>query len=203
MGQFGGEGRVPCGPGGCTRPPPNQGRVAALPFGLHVWFSAAPAALGAVEKLPLTSNLPLIKPRRPAGPRGSCHPPWGQRDTPAMGTARRPAARGCLTPVRSPVSPRVPSSGGTATHGGWGCWHPVCVPAAVAGPLPSRCPPGRGCPAEALAGDAGGAGLVPGAAGDPADPALGQRDGLQQGEEPWDGPHITLAGGAGARSPRC
>lgn len=57
---------VPC-PGGAGTPPPSQGRAAALPFGIHVWFSAAPPAwppFAAVEKLPLTSNLPLIKPRR-------------------------------------------------------------------------------------------------------------------------------------------
>lgn len=152
MGQFGGEGWVPCGPGGCTRPPPNQGRVAALPFGLHVWFSAAPAALSAVEKLPLTSNLPLIKPRRPARPRGSCHPPWGQRDTPGHGDSVTPRCPGMLDPIQSPASPCVPSSGGTATHGGSGCWDPVCVPVVVAGPLPSRCPPRQRMPSRSSRG---------------------------------------------------
>uniref|UniRef100_A0A8B9Q0W8 3',5'-cyclic-AMP phosphodiesterase n=1 Tax=Apteryx owenii TaxID=8824 RepID=A0A8B9Q0W8_APTOW len=44
---------------------PGRGKPAALPLGIHVGFSPAPsrpAALPAVESLPLTSNLPLIKP---------------------------------------------------------------------------------------------------------------------------------------------
>lgn len=42
--------------------------------------------------------------------------------------------------------------------------------------------PFRGALPEAGDGDPGGAGLVSGPAGDPADETLGQRDGIQQGE---------------------
>ncbi|NWY18458.1 PDE4C phosphodiesterase, partial [Aphelocoma coerulescens] len=96
-------------------PPPSQGRAAALPFGIHVWFSAAPPArppFAAVEKLRLTSNLPLIKARRRAGPRGSpaapgagCHP-TGQRGTPPPGFGVAPAA---LCRVAAPLAGPLPS----------------------------------------------------------------------------------------------
>ncbi|NXL68244.1 PDE4D phosphodiesterase, partial [Chordeiles acutipennis] len=77
------------GPGGVQQsPPPSHGRAAALPFGIHIWFSAAPAArlpfgvaAAAVERLRLTSNLPLIKtpaasgvPWEPGCPGAGCHP---------------------------------------------------------------------------------------------------------------------------------
>lgn len=126
-----------------------------------------------------------------------------------------PAAQGCLTlapgPGQSPASPRAPGCPargamraaklvspqalcGTATCRGSGHrgWDPACAPApgrhaigrSLAKPAGA---PHRGCPPEALAGDSGGAGLVPGPAGDAADQALGQRDGFQQGKGPRHG----------------
>ncbi|NWR60600.1 PDE4B phosphodiesterase, partial [Bucorvus abyssinicus] len=96
------------GPWGLQQSPLGWGRAAALPFGIHVWFSAAPPAWPpfAVERLPLTSNLPLIKPRRRAGPRGSLA---------ALGLA-------------------IPPQGQHGTPPGTPCW--VAVPSA--GPLPSQ-----------------------------------------------------------------
>ncbi|NXS59645.1 PDE4D phosphodiesterase, partial [Brachypteracias leptosomus] len=98
--------------GGAARPSPSRGRAAALPFGIHAWFSAAPPALLpavlVVERLRLTSNLPLIKARlaseAPREPRGCRHP---------TGTAWHPTS-GC--------------------HGR----DPACAPVPPAGPLPSR-----------------------------------------------------------------
>ncbi|NXY23648.1 PDE4D phosphodiesterase, partial [Atrichornis clamosus] len=68
----------------------------------------------AVEKLPLTSNLPLIKPRRRAGPRGSPpapgagRHPTGQRGTPRAGAAT-PRGRSPLCWVAAPLAGPLPS----------------------------------------------------------------------------------------------
>lgn len=123
----------PAVPRGVQQPLPSRGRAAALPFGIHVWFSAAPPArppFAAVEKLRLTSNLPLIKARRRAGPRGSpaapgagCHP-TGQRGTPRAGAATpwgqrhgaEPRCPGMLDPDPCvPPCPPPPYSGGGVT----------------------------------------------------------------------------------------
>ncbi|NWS09759.1 PDE4D phosphodiesterase, partial [Pachyramphus minor] len=113
----------PAGVGGGSAPS-RQGRAAALPFGIHVWFSAAPPAwppFAAVEKLPLTSNLPLIKPGGERGPAGARLPP---------GLAVTPRDTGCEPPRR-----RAPGVGVAQP--------PLCrVVAPLAGPLPSwRVPP--------------------------------------------------------------
>lgn len=129
---------------------------------------------------PLTSALPLIKPRAvrgaPRDPRAECHlgARRGDSGTPcrARGTAQLAAA-----PLRSPV-PSRPRGDLSIPRWGRSGRAPPRVPA------PGRdavLPRSRGCSAEAVAGDPGGAGLVPGAAGDAADAALGGRDGLQQG----------------------
>lgn len=143
---------------------------------------------------PLTSALPLIKPRAvrgaPRDPRAECHlgARRGDSGTPcrARGTAQLAAA-----PLRSPV-PSRPRGDMSIPRWGRSGRAPPRVPA------PGRdavLPRSRGCSAEAVAGDPGGAGLVPGAAGDAADAALGGRDGLQQGGDRRPG-DAHPAGGA-------
>ncbi|NWU86000.1 PDE4C phosphodiesterase, partial [Onychorhynchus coronatus] len=86
-----------CAPGATV--PSRQSRAVALPFGIHVWFLAAPPAwppFAAVEKLPLTSNLPLIKPGGERGPAGAWLPPglavtpWDTVAPPGFGDAQAP-----------------------------------------------------------------------------------------------------------------
>ncbi|NWY97645.1 PDE4D phosphodiesterase, partial [Loxia curvirostra] len=108
---------VSCRALGVQPPPPSQGRAAALPFGIHVWFSAAPPAwppFAAVEKLPLTSNLPLIKARRHARPPvplatllGGCCDPPGWR-APGFGVAPAPPCRVAVRLAGPLPSWRVP-----------------------------------------------------------------------------------------------
>ncbi|NXX12023.1 PDE4D phosphodiesterase, partial [Podargus strigoides] len=84
---------------------------------------AALRAAAAVERLPLTSNLPLIKPRRRAGPCGSpaapgpAVTPRGQHGTPCAGAAVRwgrcegaePCCSGMLDPSPQPhLGPCIP-----------------------------------------------------------------------------------------------
>ncbi|NXV86270.1 PDE4C phosphodiesterase, partial [Calonectris borealis] len=100
-------------PGGAARSPrPGQSCSFALWDPCLVFGSssrlAALRAAAAVERLPLTSNLPLIKPRRQAGPRGSpaapgLAPPAGARGAVA-GTLRTPLCR-----VAAPSAGPLPS----------------------------------------------------------------------------------------------
>ncbi|NXQ79313.1 PDE4C phosphodiesterase, partial [Nyctibius grandis] len=77
--------------GGCKAPPPRAGAELQLcPSGSMSGFRQLlpPGRPSRWKRLRLTSNLPLIKPWRQPGPRGSaaapggagCHPAWGQRD---------------------------------------------------------------------------------------------------------------------------
>ncbi|NXK15391.1 PDE4D phosphodiesterase, partial [Herpetotheres cachinnans] len=121
----------PTGPlGNAARPPqPEQSCSFALWDPCLVFGSssrlAALRAVAAVERLPLTSNLPLIKPRQRARPRGS------------------PAAPGLdVTPQGRRGMP--------STRRGSGCCgrDPVCAPCRVAVPLAGPLPSWRVPPAE-------------------------------------------------------
>ena len=154
-------GRVPLAPGGAARPPqPGQSCGFALWDPCLVFGSSSrPAALraaAAVERLPLTSNLPLIKPRRRAGPRGSpaapgagCHPRGGWHGTLCAGPAMRwgrcdgaePRCSGMLDPSPRPwpvpfvpPCPPLPCSGGDVSKlSGW-VWHSRSPGLGVLGP---------------------------------------------------------------------
>ncbi|NXH42342.1 PDE4D phosphodiesterase, partial [Dicaeum eximium] len=103
---------VSCRALGVQQPPPSQSRAAALPFGIHVWFSAAPPALRGGGKAPVDVKPSINKSPAVTGPRGSpaapgagCHP-TGQRGTPPPGLGVAPAA---LWRVVAPLAGPLPS----------------------------------------------------------------------------------------------
>ncbi|NXL22720.1 PDE4D phosphodiesterase, partial [Setophaga kirtlandii] len=90
----------PAVPRGCSRLPQAEAELRLCPLGSMSGFRQLLPPFAAVEKLPLTSNLPLIKGRRPAvpacpnprAPLGGCWDPpgWG---APGFGVAPGPPCR--------------------------------------------------------------------------------------------------------------